>query len=57
MSYEVTVTVTFGVDADSPEEAKAKVIDGTDLAVFGFDVLMVDYDYDVEKSNGGELDD
>ena len=45
--YEVTVTVTFCVEADTPDTAKAKVIEKTDFAKFGFDVAMVDYDYDV----------
>jgi hypothetical protein len=50
--------VTFGVEADTPDIAKAMVIEETDFAKFGFDVLMVDYDYDVMVCGGGnELDD
>jgi hypothetical protein len=48
-NYEVTVTVTYGITAESPTAAKQVAI-LHDFTIPGHDVLMVDYDYAVEES-------
>lgn len=46
--YEVTVTITYGISAESSAKAKQAVI-AKDFDIEGHAVLMVDYDYDVRE--------